>query len=101
MDFCYRGHIRFRIGLQINVLVFGDGEIFYLYNIPGFHTDHIHLDLVYQMGGICPVSHFMKKLLNNARQLEDTADTIRRAARRLYEAEMTALRLAEMRKADL
>ena len=59
-------HIRFRIGLQINVLVFGDGEIFYLYNIPGFHTDHIHLDLVYQMGGICPVSHFMKKLLNNA-----------------------------------
>ena len=42
-----------------------------------------------------------KKLLNNARQLEDTADTIRRAARRLYEAEMTALRLAEMRKADL
>ncbi|HJD21099.1 MAG TPA: WXG100 family type VII secretion target [Candidatus Gemmiger faecigallinarum] len=42
-----------------------------------------------------------QKLLNNARQLEQTADTIRRAARRLYNAEMAALRLAEERKASL
>lgn len=38
-----------------------------------------------------------RKLLCDARQMEDTAAAIRRAARRLYNAEMESLRLAQER----
>lgn len=38
-----------------------------------------------------------RKLLSDARQMENTAASIRRAARRLYNAEMESLRLAQER----